>query len=71
MELDYNEARQQKDYKQQTALPYTGPPINNTLQQALTLPEPLAIENKRIFLLCTLCTTPTQFNDYGKLENHV
>ena len=31
--------------------------------------EPLAIEYK--MNVCTLCSTPTQFSDYKKLEKHV
>ena len=87
MEITYNQQRpiQHITYdqpSQQRALTYDQPSQPLAIesydppsqQQALLYnqpSQPLAIEYQKLNIPCTLCITPTYFNDYKKLEKHV
>ena len=73
--LTYNQPSQQMEiaYNQQRPIQYITYD-RPSQQQALVYnqpSQPLAIEYKKNNIPCTLCITPTYFNEYKKLEKHV
>ena len=44
-------------------------PVENNQPLAIANEQPLALEYE--MYVCTLCTSPTRFGDYKKLERHI